>query len=83
MVGPSDRGACPKHEEIALAVNTLELKVENMERELVAQKAVNDRILASLDDVKARITQFGIYLSVFGSVGGIIVANWDKIAKLL
>ena len=70
---------------MALGLNTLNLKVATVEKEIEAQKNVNKDILSALDDIKDRLTRISIYVSVAGGLAGIIgfvISNWDKISKL-
>lgn len=74
--------SCPRHESVALKVNTLENKVAAMENDMRGQKEVNQKILDSLNDIKTKLLTYSIYLSLGVSGIGLVVGNWDKIAKL-
>lgn len=69
-------------EVLALKVNTLENKVANMEQDIKDQKDTNKLILASLDDLKTKMLTYSIYFSIGVSGMGLVIGNWEKIAKL-
>ena len=52
----------------------------DMDRE--HQTKLNEKILASLDEIKTTLIRYSIYVTLLVSGAGILFSSWDKIKHL-